>query len=108
MEQELTRESLKLLSLREAAALLGIEPAAVRRLVDEGHIGAYRSGTSGVPRIPRRSLEVWVERVAQGLAPAPLSASSTRPSGLNAGQPLARTSSRKRVPPPRPISLAVP
>lgn len=98
------RDPLTLLSLREAAAVLGIEPAAVRRLVDEGHIGAYFSGVSGVPRIPRRALEVWQERVAQGI----VSGSGTRPYGQTAGKQRALTSARKRVPPPRPIPLAGP
>jgi excisionase family DNA binding protein len=59
-------EPLRLLSLREAAAVLGIDAKAVRELVESGEIGAYRTGVSQQPRIPRRALEVWEERIAQG------------------------------------------
>jgi excisionase family DNA binding protein len=61
-------DPLRLLSLREAGAVLGIDWKAVRALVETGEIGAYRTGATGQPRIPRLALVAWQERVARGPA----------------------------------------
>ena len=58
-------DELKLLSLRDAAEVLGLDWKVVRELVETGEIGAYFTGSSRQPRIPRRALAAWQERIAQ-------------------------------------------
>jgi excisionase family DNA binding protein len=58
------RRPLRLLTVVEAAAELGVHESYVRELLDEGQIGAVKRGKEW--RIPYVSLEVWVRRVAEG------------------------------------------
>src|SRR5205823_13683918 len=60
---------LKLLSLEDAARVLGVDDDEVRRLVDRGEIGCYRRGVSGRVGIPLASLEVWQRRIAESAVP---------------------------------------
>ena len=55
-------DPLRLLHLSEAAKLVGLDAEFLKEQVEGGAIGAIRRGREW--RIPRRSLEVWVERIA--------------------------------------------
>jgi excisionase family DNA binding protein len=57
-------DPLRFLSLEEAARLVGVDEGVLRPLLERGDIGALQNGRHW--RIPRRSLEVWQERIAQG------------------------------------------
>lgn len=56
---------LKLLSIEDAARVLGVDDDEIRRLVDTGQLGHYRRGESGRVGIPLASLEVWARRIAE-------------------------------------------
>jgi excisionase family DNA binding protein len=57
-------DPLRFLSLAEAARLVGVHEDVLRPLLERGEIGALLNGRHW--RIPRRSLEVWQERIALG------------------------------------------
>lgn len=70
---------LRLLSIEDAARVLGVDDAEVRALVDAGQLGAYRRGASGRVGIPLASLETWARRIAEETAPAPAAKRRGRP-----------------------------
>jgi hypothetical protein len=59
----------KLLSIEDAARVLGIDDDEVRRLVDAGQIGCFHRGVSGRVGIPLVAIEVWQRRIAEAAAP---------------------------------------
>lgn len=66
------RDPLRLLTIEAASDVLGIDEREVRTLIELRQIHVYRVGVSQQPRIPRRSLELWQERIAEGKAFSPV------------------------------------
>ncbi len=62
----------RLLTLGQAADLLGVSPRTVRRRIDTGRLPCFRDGR--ILRVPSSALEAYVkQRVAKALdAPTPL------------------------------------
>ena len=68
------------LSIKQAAALLGLSQQTVRRMVEKGDVDAYRLG--GSTRIKRPSLAAYVARCrATPIKLMPPAAPGTRPKG---------------------------
>jgi excisionase family DNA binding protein len=56
------KASPRLVTLSEAAALLGTSRMTVRRMVKEGRLPAVRLRANGQPRIPLTAIEELIDR----------------------------------------------
>jgi excisionase family DNA binding protein len=65
------KEPLRLLTIAEAAKVLGLDDEEVSSLVRSNQIGYLPVGRSGRPRIPRLALERFVERIVDGAVVVP-------------------------------------
>jgi excisionase family DNA binding protein len=52
----------KLVSLREAARLLGTSHMTVRRMVNEGRLPTVRLRANGQPRVPVAAIEEFIDQ----------------------------------------------
>jgi hypothetical protein len=90
----MTDDPLRLLGLKDVAALLGTHWHNVRDLVDAGDLPCVRVGASGEPKVARVSLEAWLRALGEQAA----ARSASRLTGLRAGTRPAPLRLRKRTP----------
>ena len=92
------RSPLRLLGLREVAAVLGTDWRNVRALVERGELPAIHVGETREPRISLAMLEEWQRRLASaGSAVVPAASSASRVATLRAAEPRTERLRRRAI-----------